>query len=290
MMKHLLLTALTVLCLTVSCQTGRNGSSSAGANNQNPESKLGWKLGAQAYTFNRFTFAEAIDKIKSCGLSYVEAFPGQTIGGGIEGKMEPGMPAEKRNQILAMLKEKGVKMVSFGVTGANDEAGWRQLFQFAQAMGLENITMEPDPKFVPLISKLCDEYKINAALHNHPTPSRYWNPDVVLTAIQGQSKRMGACADIGHWVRSGLDPVECLKKLEGHVVQLHFKDLNEKSKEAHDVHWGQGVSNVDGVLAELKRQKFKGVFSAEYEYNWDNSVPDVTASAAYFREAVQKLD
>ncbi|QMU31140.1 sugar phosphate isomerase/epimerase family protein [Adhaeribacter radiodurans] len=307
-MKKLVLSAFTVLCLTVSCKNNQSNDASTSASGSasdsaatatsatttssqsNPEEKLDWKLGAQAYTFNRFTFAEAIDKIKSCGLSYVEAFPGQTIGGGIEGKMEPNMSAEKRNQILKMLQDKGVKMVSFGVTGAKDEAGWRELFQFAKDMGLENITMEPEPEFVPLVSKLCDEYGINAAIHNHPTPSRYWNPDVVIAAMKGQSKRLGACADIGHWVRSGLDPVECLKKLDGHIIQLHFKDLNEKSKDAHDVHWGQGVSNVDGVLAELKRQNFKGLFSAEYEYNWENSAPDVTASVQYFREAVQKLE
>ncbi|QNF32537.1 sugar phosphate isomerase/epimerase [Adhaeribacter swui] len=308
-MKNFLLTTLAVCCLTVSCNTKNNSDSTAtstttadsttialgtadstgATQGQNPEEALGWKLGAQAYTFNRFTFAEAVDKIKSCGLSYVEAFPGQTIGGGIEGKMEPKMPAEKRQQILKMLQDKGVKMVSFGVTGAKDEAGWRELFQFAKDMGLENITMEPEPEFIPVVSKLCDEFGINAALHNHPKPSRYWDPNVVIAAMKGQSKRLGSCADIGHWVRSGLDPVECLKKLEGHVVQLHFKDLNEKSKDAHDVHWGTGVSNVDGVLAELKRQNFKGLFSAEYEYNWENNVPDVTASAQYFREAVNKI-
>ena len=75
---------------------------------QNPEAKLGWKLGAQAYTFNRFTFFEAIDKIDSCGLKYVEAYPGQTIGGGIEGKMDYHMDAAKRTKILQRLKEKGI--------------------------------------------------------------------------------------------------------------------------------------------------------------------------------------
>lgn len=112
---------------------------------------------------------------------------------------------------------------------------------------------------------------------------------MVLAAIKGQSKRIGACADIGHWVRSGLDPVECLKKLEGYVIELHFKDLNEKNnKKAHDVHWGTGISNVDGVTRELKRQRFKGVISVEYEYNWYNSVPDVIASVKYFRNAVKE--
>ena len=258
------------------------------ASAQNPETKLGWKLGAQAYTFNRFTFFEAIDKIDSCGLKYVEAFPGQTLGGGLEGKMDYKMDATTRTKILQKLKEKGIKMVSFGVVNADNDADWRQLFMFGKSMGLENFTSEPNEKDLPLISKLCDEFKINLAIHNHPEPSHYWNPDIVLAALKGQSKRIGSCADIGHWVRSGLDPVECLKKLDGHVIQLHFKDLNEKGKNAHDVHWGTGVANVDGVIKELKRQKFKGVLSAEYEYNWNNSVPDVTASVKYFREAVKK--
>lgn len=257
---------------------------------QHPEEKLGWKLGSQAYTFNRFTFFEAIDKIKSCGLDYVEAFPGQTIGGGVEGKMDYNMDAAKRKEILKKLKEKGVKMMSFGVVAPKGEADWKNMFEFAKAMGLKNITAEPRKEDLDIVSKFCDKYKINVAIHNHPNPSPYWNPDIVLEAIKGKSKRLGACADIGHWVRSGLDPVACIKKLKGHIIQLHFKDLNEKSKDAHDVHWGTGVSNVNGVMKELKKQGFKGLFSVEYEYNWDHNADDVKPSVAYFREEVKKLE
>lgn len=256
---------------------------------RNPESKLNWNLGAQAWTFHHFTFFEAIDKIKECGLSYVEAFPGQTIGGGIEGKMDYNMPVAKQKAILKILKEKKVKLISFGVVGADSEEEWKKLFEFAKTMGIKNITSEPNPDHLDIISNLCDQYKINVAIHNHPEPSRYWHPDTVLKLIEGKSKRIGACADIGHWVRSGLDPVECIKKLEGHIVQLHFKDINEQSREAHDVHWGTGVSNVEGVMRALKKQRFKGLFSVEYEYNWDNNVQDVKESVQYFREVVRTL-
>src|SRR5690606_21916822 len=94
---------------------------------------------------------------------------------------------------------------------------------------------------------------------------------------------LGACADIGHWVRSGLDPVESLKQYEGHLISLHFKDLAEKSPKTHDVHWGTGVCNVEGVIAELKRQGFKGNISAEYEYNWEDNAGDVKQSVINFR-------
>ena len=60
-------------------------------------------------------------------------------------------------------------------------------------------------------------------------------------------------------------PVEALKKLEGRVLHLHFKDLSEPVK-GHDVPWGTGRSNMKGIMAELKRQGFKGYLSIEYEY------------------------
>ena len=33
----------------------------------------------------------------------------------------------------------------------------------------------------------------------------------LLDLCKGRGKRIGACCDTGHWVRSGLDPVACLK-------------------------------------------------------------------------------
>lgn len=284
-MKYLIF-SLTILAIATACSRLTTDQSSS--YQQYPETKLGWKLGSGSYGFKYFTFLEAIDKIDSCDLKYVEGFPQHVIGGGIEGKLDYRMDESTRNQILQKLNEKGLKLLAYGVISPKSEAEWRQLFEFGKAMGIETFTSEPEEKDIPLLSKLCDEFSINVAIHNHAYPSRYWSPDKVLDAIKGQSKRIGACADIGHWLRSGLDPVESLKKLEGHVLHLHMKDLNEKdNKEAHDVHWGTGVANIDGVITELKKQQFKGMISAEYEYNWYNSVPDVTASVAYFRNAIK---
>ena len=51
-------------------------------------------------------------------------------------------------------------------------------------------------------------------------------------------------------MRSGLNPVECLKKLEGRLISFHFKDLNKAGGDAHDVPWGTGACNVPAMLAE----------------------------------------
>jgi sugar phosphate isomerase/epimerase len=101
------------------------------------------------------------------------------------------------------------------------------------------------------------------ALHNHP---QSWPPDKVLAACEGHCKLIGACGDTGHWVRAGYVPVDTLKKLDGRVLHLHFKDLNESGPKGYDVPWGTGTSNVKGMMQELKGQGYKGYFSIEYEH------------------------
>jgi sugar phosphate isomerase/epimerase len=85
-------------------------------------------------------------------------------------------------------------------------------------------------------------------------------------------------------VRSGLDPVECLKILKGRIVTVHLKDLNEKSANAHDVPYGTGISNIKAILDELKSQNFVGNISVEYEYKMENNLPEVTECIKYVKE------
>jgi len=268
----------------------QEGSAAKGPGAPNAE-KLGWRVGCQAYSFNRFTFFEAVDKVASMGLKVIEAYPGQGLSPDQpDVKIGPDMSDEAKALVKAKLAEAGVKMVVFGVTGLpNDEAACRKTFDFAKEMGIETICSEPPPEAFDLIDKLCQEYKISVAIHNHPKESRYWNPDKVLEVCEGRSKYIGACADTGHWMRSGVNPVEALRKLEGRIVSFHFKDLNKFGGGAHDVPWGTGEGDVDGMLAEVYRQGFKGVFSAEYEHNWENSVPEIAQGVAYFDQVAAKL-
>lgn len=255
-----------------------------------PAYQMGWNIGSQAYTFKEFTLAETLDKLGSLNVKYVELYGNQTIGGGIEGTTDFKMSPEKRAKLKALLQSKGIKAQAFGVSSPKTEEEWIQLFEFAKDMGIGVLTSEPDYGHLALIDDLCQKYNIKVAIHNHPIPSKYWHPDIVLNLLSERSSMIGVCADIGHWVRSGLDPVECLKKLEGRVISFHFKDLKDFGiRKTHDVPWGTGWSNVSGVMNEMKRQGFQGPISVEYEHNWLNSVPEVRESLQYFARVAASL-
>jgi sugar phosphate isomerase/epimerase len=253
--------------------------------------KLRWRLGCQAYSFNRFTFFEAIDKVASLGLHWIEAYPGQVVSqdhGDI--RVNDGLTPEARAQIKQRLADKKVQLVCYGVVGLPaDETACRRVFEFAKDMGVETIVSEPGFDAIDTIEKLCDEYQINVALHNHPKPSRYWNPETVLEVCKDRTPRLGACADTGHWMRSELNPIEQLKKLEGRIISFHFKDLNRFGSGAHDVPWGTGAGDVRGMLTEIHRQGLKAVFSIEYEHNWLNSLPEIAECVKYFDKVAAEL-
>ncbi len=226
--------------------------------------KLGWKLSVQAWTFRDRTAFEAIDAARALGVKYMEFYPGQALSPDQkDAKVGPDLNAAQRAAFKAKLAASGIRAMNFGVVNfTSDAAAARKVFEFAKDMGLETITCEPaDTAAWDAVEKLADEFKINAACHNHPKPSHYWNPDTVLEAIKGRGPRIGCCADTGHWPRSGLKPVECLKKYEGHIICLHFKDITN----GEDRPWGTGDGDAAGMLRELHRQGFKCVISLEYE-------------------------
>lgn len=286
--RALLLPSIVCLLFVAGCQIEQVVGSSE---KDGYEIYPGWKQSVQAYSFNKFTFYESIDKAATIGLKYIEAYPWQKLSkshGDI--KTSPDMPADVRLELKKKLASAGIKLINYGVVELpNDEEECRKVFDFAKDMGIETIVSEPPFDALSMIDKLCQEYRIKVALHNHPKPSIYFDPETVLKACQGKSKWIGACADSGHWIRSGFDPVESLKKLEGRIITFHFKDMNKYDMKAHTVIWGTGVADVEGMLTELHRQGFTGVMSNEYEHNWLNSVPDIKACLDYYKPIAAKL-
>ena len=294
---------LIILCLAVAVLTFTDISA---------KTQLDWKLGVQTFTFRKFTFFETIDKLSAMGIKYVEAWAGQDIGGGLEGKTRFDMDTTTRKKVKAKLASKGVKWISyFGRINGKNEEKTTELFEFAKDMGIQFITTEPLHEDLDLLEKLAKKYKIKVSIHNHAWPTAYHDPDVLLEALKGKSW-IGACPDNGHWERSALDSVENMKKLKGRIFSLHLKDIERKvtRKEIEEIDkqkvkpgkkkkgappvgcvpYGTGVVDVKGVLDELARQGFKGYITIEYESNPENPDADVKKCVDYFNNYLKKYN
>ncbi|MFV0419019.1 MAG: sugar phosphate isomerase/epimerase family protein [Dysgonomonas sp.] len=284
-----------VFCFFLSCSliAKKESKTENQTENLNKAEQNGWRLAIQSYTFNCFPLTEALDKTKELGIKYIEVYPGHRLGGEWGDKVFGfDLDTQTRQGIKDLAASKDIKIIATGVFVANESSDWEKMFAFAKDMNMEFITCEPALKDWDLVEGLSEQYGIKVAVHNHPQPSDYWNPDLLLDAIKTRSKNIGSCADVGHWRREGLSQIECLKKLDGRMLSLHFKDIAAKQEgeaEQHDVIWGTGILDVRQMLIVLKDQNFKGVFSIEYEYNWDNSVPDIKQCIDFYNTVVDEI-
>ncbi len=252
-------------------------------------STAGFKLGVQMWTFRMFTFTEALAKVDSAGIKNIEAFWGQDLGGGLPGKFGADMSADTRAKLKKMLQDKGIQIVAMGVIVPKDKAEWVKAFDLAKEFGLSYITAEPIKTQWDLVDSLAGTYNIKVAIHDHPKPNVYWSPDSVLAAVQNHPN-IGSCADVGHWARNGLNPVDCLKKLEGHIFGVHLKDIVQfDNTKAADTVVSKGVIDFPAIFAELKRQNFSGMLSIEHESNWYHSLPDVIFTKNYYDQQIAAL-
>lgn len=264
----------------------------------------GFAIGCQAYSFNRFSVFEAIEKTAEAGGKIIEFYPGQALTA--EDKLAKKNPwnHDASDEVIARVKAKlakhNVRAVNYGVVGIpKDEAGARKIFEFAKKMGFYGVTTESVDN-LDLIEKLVKEFDICVGIHQHAKrfkkerdaqgnqvedPSyKVWSPEYVRDQVAKRDARIGACADLGHWQTSGLKAVDGLKILEGRVMSVHMKERAALGAGQHDTIFGTGVTDMAGVLAELKRQKFTGNISIEYEYNWDKNVDDATQCIDYIKK------
>ena len=264
--------------------------SSQGAERIPEEYRIGgFAVGPQAFSFKLFTVFEAIEKTAQAGGKVIEFATRQKL---VKERPDVVFSHESPEDVIASveakLRQHGIRAVNYGVVAIpTDEAAARKIFDFARRLGLYAITTESDGS-IDVIEKLVREYDIRVGFHNHarrPNAPAYklWDPRQGRALLRNRDPRIGACADIGHWQTTGLNAIESLRVLEGRIVSLHCKDRRALGPGQHDVIFGTGITDIGGVLAELRRQKFDGNIAIEYEHNWTDSVPDIAQCIGFIR-------
>ena len=276
-------------CNSTTTKTDTTNDSTSVATSDSSNVTANWKLGVQMWTFRMFTFAEALDKVDSAGIKYIEAFWGQPLGAGMKDSFGIRMSDDSKAKLKQLLQQKGISIVAMGVIVPNTRDEWKKAFDLAKEFGLSYITAEPHKDQWDMVDSMAGAYGIKVAIHDHPKPNVYWSPDSVLAATVGHPN-IGSCADIGHWARNGVNPVDALKKLEGHIFGVHLKDIKKfDDTKAEDTVVGKGVIDFAPIFQELKRQHFSGMFSIEHESNWYHSVPDVIETVKFYNDQLSKL-
>lgn len=240
------------------------------------------KLGLQMYSLRAFPVDEALKYAAEAGFEQVEFYQGM-------------LPVEASAAEIEAVQQKvaahGMTLSAHGVNRfGTDRQANEKIFQFAKAAGIKNITADPDPESFDQLDDLVAEHDIRIAIHNHGPRHRYNKVVDVLRAIDGHDPRIGACADLGHYIRSGENPTEVVRLLKGRLYGIHLKDFAEMKDKTEGVILGKGHLDVEGIVDALIAVDFPsdGALSLEYEENKDNPIADIRQCQRIAAEAISK--
>ena len=237
-------------------------------------------LGIQLYSLRGYPVDEALKHAKDLGLTRVEFYPGM-------------YPIAADSAAIAAMNKKladlGLSISAHGVNAfTKDAAANRRVFEFAKAAGIRILGADPDPDSFASLDALVKEFDIRVAIHNHGPTHRYNKVVDVLRPIEKHDERIGACADLGHFIRSGERPVEVIRLLKGRLYGVHLKDFAEMQDKTKGVILGRGHIDVPAVMAALVQVGFPadGALSIEYEENPKNPLDDLRECVRVAREAL----
>lgn len=254
----------------------------------------GVMIGAQSYSFRDLDLDGCIAGMKTVGLGYIELFQGH-----LEPKEEDkeGLRKWRDNPPYPAIKSAARKITDAGITIYALNYSFREDFsdlqiengfKIAKALGTNRITASSNVSTSKRIDKYAQQYKVWVGFHNHDSmeANEFSTPDDWQKALQGRSKYMAMNLDIGHFTAANLDPVAFMEQHHNKILTLHIKD--RKKNHGDNMPFGQGDTNIKGVLQLLKAKKYPIPANIEYEYGKDgmDTVTEVGKCFAYIKEAL----
>ena len=252
----------------------------------------GVMVGAQSYSFRDRPLDEAIAAMKQVGIGYTELWQGH-----LEPKDKDALKIWREKPPMAELQGVRKKFDAAGIVIYAFNYSFRENFteheiengfKIAEALGVKRITASANVTTSARIDPYAVKYRTVVAMHNHDSMknNEFSTPDDFARSMAGRSKYIKINLDIGHFTAANLDPVEFLKAHHKDIVTLHIKD--RKKDHGANMSFGEGDTNIKGVLQLLKTQHYPIPAMIEYEYGKPgmDSIAEVKKSFEFIKQAL----
>lgn len=245
-----------------------------------------FRLAVAGYSFNKFKLDQALEMLKKVDVHYlcIKDFH---------------LALKSTDEEIAAFHE---KCKSFGVTGygvgpiyMGSEEEVSAAFAYAKRVGVQTLVGVPfkmvdkkrtaSPELLKVINAKVQEYDIKYAIHNHgpDMPELFPSAESAIELIKDLDKRVGLCLDIGHQFRDGKDPVKAIIDFADRIHDIHIKNVTEATKKGRGVELPRGAIDFPAVVRALRKVKYSGVCSLEYEKDMADPLLGIAESIGYFR-------
>jgi len=234
-----------------------------------------FKLGIAGYSFLNFKLDESLAMMKKLDVHYlcIKDF-----------HLPYKSTAEEITAFHEKLKQSNVTGYAVGPIYTKTPQEIDNAFDYAKRVGVDLIIGIPMHEDLAYLDKKVKEYNIRYAIHNHgPEDKLYPNATSVYNYIKDLDPRIGLCFDMGHNKRDNQDSVADLSKYGKRIFDMHLKNVTAATKEGSTCELGRGIIDIPAFVKMLRKVKYSGVCSLEYEKDMKDPLAGIAESVGYFR-------
>ena len=232
-------------------------------------------IGIAGYTFARVPIEKAIEimkKVNVLRLSLKDVY------------LPMNSNEATIKSVIERFRAEGITVYTVGVIYMKSEQAVDQAFEYTRMAGLKMMIGAPNYELLPYVEKKVKEYDIRIAIHNHgPDNTLFPNATDIWNNIKDRDPRMGICLDIGHTTRDGADPSVDAERYRSRLFDIHIKDVTAAAKEGKTIEMGRGIIDIPRFIATLRKIKYSGMCSLEFEKDMNDPLAGIAESIGYFK-------
>lgn len=234
-----------------------------------------FRLGMAGYTFVHFNLDQALEMMRKVDVHYlcIKDF-----------HLPYTSTAEQIAAFHEKLKQSGVTGYGVGPIYMKTTQEIDNGFDYAKRVGVKLIVGVPNEDLLPYVEKKVKEYDMRYAIHIHGPDIKLWpNASSVMNAVKNLDSRIGLCFDMGHDTRYGDDAIADLEKYAKRIFDIHLKNVTAANKDGKTCELSRGVIDIPAFVTMLRKIKYDGSCSLEYEKDMKDPLVGIAESVGYFK-------
>lgn len=237
-----------------------------------------FKIGVAGYTYRKFTIEQTLVDLQSIGVKYLSIK---------DFWLPQNASVVEMDAFKAKCAEYGVDPYILGPIYMRTPEQVETAFAYAQRYGAKMFIGVPNYELLDMVKTKVKETGIKVAIHTHG-PDKAAFPDIrkIVEMVGDPSLGIGCCMDLGHSFRFGQNPAKDIVKYKDWIYDIHIKDETDASKAGKTWEMGRGKMDIPAIVKALKKIKYNGVVSLEFEKSAAAPQTGVAESIGYLRGVI----
>ena len=234
-----------------------------------------FNIGIAGYTFFEIPVDKAIEITKRIGVTNLSL-------------KDVYMPLNSTQEVITAVMDKfkaaGINVYTVGVIYMETRQAVDQAFEYAKMAGVKMIVCAPNYELLSYAEKKVKQYDLRIAIHNHgPDNPIFPNATDIWNHIKDMDPRIGICLDIGHTIRDGHNPIVDAERYSNRLFDIHIKDVDLATRAGKTIEMGRGIIDIPEFVDTLRKIKYTGMCSLEYEKDMKDPLAGIAESIGYLK-------